>query len=157
MKSRLTKTERASYEPSPWAGANTSGAIPLNDMVIVLPDKATEFMGEKALIVKTQSAQSEQQLAAETGVLIAVGEGAFAWGHDRMREYVGVKPVPGARVFFRRYAGQLMVGADGVEYRYMSDKDIALVETTAAAGTKANAVAEARTRTAGGNLTPAAA
>lgn len=129
MKSRLIKTLGAAYEPSAFTGENTSGTYPLNDMVLVLPDKAKNTMGERGLIHKTDRQQSDEQLAAETGVIIAIGDGAFNWSRDRMREYQGRKPAVGDRIFYQRYAGQIVIGVDNLEYRCMSDKEIALVQS----------------------------
>jgi len=72
--------------------------------------------------------QERAQLAGSTGVLIEVGEDAFSWNFDRSRPWQGYKPVAGDRVYFDRYAGKIILGKDGVEYRIMDDKCIGGIE-----------------------------
>ena len=131
MKSRLTKTEQAIYDKAEWDGVNASGAKPLGDLVLILPDTASEKIGAMGILVQTDDRRESMSLASESGVIIAVGDGAFMWSRDRMKPFTGIKPKPGDRVFYRRYAGQIMIGDDGKSYRYMSDNEIGMIEEQA--------------------------
>lgn len=110
------------FDAAVWQGRNTSGIQPFGDRVLVLPDQATtQTMGGLFIPPETIERIAE---AAETGVLVAIGEGAWAWNGDRTRRYEGVKPAPGQRVYFERYAGGKFHGRDGLVYRLMDDKCI---------------------------------
>lgn len=104
-----------------WPGRNTSGIQPFGDRILVLPDQAASQIGGVYVPPETIERIAE---AAETGVLVAVGDGAWAWNSDRSRRYDGVKPTPGTRVYFERYAGGKFHGRDGLVYRLMSDNAI---------------------------------
>src|SRR5581483_4523344 len=109
------------YDMVEWAGCNTSGIKPFGDRVLVLPDQpATKYGSILLPAVEIERAA----LAAETGVLVASGDGAWYWNSDRTRKYEGTKPVPGDRVYFERYAGAQYKGRDGIVYRLMDDKAI---------------------------------
>lgn len=125
-------TTLAVYVPAPFAGTNESGFEPLGSRVLVLPDVAEErTAGGIELPVDVVARYA---MAAETGVLVAIGEGAFAvlsngrpWGTYR-------RPVVGDRVVIERYTGQLQRGLDGLVYRLCEDRAIGAiappVETT---------------------------
>jgi chaperonin GroES len=68
-------------------------------------------------------------MAAETGVIVALGDDAFLWNGDRTRKWEGVKPKVGDRVYIQRYAGQVMLGEDSEFYRIMDANCIAAVKT----------------------------
>jgi co-chaperonin GroES (HSP10) len=109
------------YDMVEWAGRNTSGIKPFGDRVLVLPDQpATKYGSILLPAVEIERAA----LAAETGVLVASGDGAWYWNSDRTRKYEGTKPVAGDRVYFERYAGAQYRGKDGVVYRLMDDKSV---------------------------------
>jgi chaperonin GroES len=111
------------YLRAEWDGENKSGYEPLGDRVLVFCDVAPG-MSEGGIIVEVT--QEQQQMACETGVIVALGPTAFKWNADRMREFGGEKPEPGTRVYFERYAGMLVTGDDGLQYRSMDDKHIGL-------------------------------
>ncbi len=123
----LHKTMRGQYAPAVWNGKNESGWIPAGDRVLVKPDKAAEKVGS---IVMTDANQELTQLAAESGVLVALGDDAFVWNSDRTRKLEGVKPKPGDRVGFQRYAGAQVFGDDGELYFFMSDHSIGAVRVS---------------------------
>ena len=127
MKRRLLRTELSTYEEADWDGVNRSGWRPTSDLVLVLPDQASDKIGKLGLLVQPEDQRDRASLASESGVIIAIGDGAFVWNRDRTRAYEGAKPKPGDRVLYRRYAGQMMKGADGRSYRYMSDNEIGMV------------------------------
>ena len=105
-----------------WPGRNTSGIRPFGDRVLILTDQASSAtMGGVMIPPEMMERVAE---AAETGVLVAIGDGAWAWNGDRSRRYEGVKPAVGQRVYFERYAGGKFHGRDGLVYRLMDDKCI---------------------------------
>jgi co-chaperonin GroES (HSP10) len=119
------KTPLAEYVPAKWNGKNTAGYRPVGDYVLVLPDNAPgESLGG---IMFTETQQDRDGKAAETGVLVAIGDGAWAWNSDRSRPFTGTKPEVGQRVWFARYAGSQQYGADKVMYLLMLDKCIGAV------------------------------
>jgi chaperonin GroES len=125
MQPKLIQTELARYTPAIWPGKNTSGYLPIGDMVIVLTDQvASQTSGGVKL---PDDVLERLNMAAETGVIAAVGEGAFTWSHDRKRHFVGRKPKPGDMVFIERYSGQLLSGQDGMKYRLLADKQVGAI------------------------------
>jgi chaperonin GroES len=118
-------TPLGEYIPAQWSGKNTSGILPIGDRVLVLPDKAPD---ESAGGIKfTEAQQDRDGLAAETGILVALGEAAWKWNSDRTRPFDGTRPEIGQRVWFERYAGSVQYGKDGVAYRLMDDKCVGAV------------------------------
>ena len=112
---------------------NSSGIHPLMDRVLVRPDEIEEKT-EFGIVIPDQ-VKEHHQMAQATGTLIAVGEDAFTssrvevFNPDnsvkeiRVERWVGA-PEPGDRVMFARYGGLVTLGADGVEYRLLNDRDI---------------------------------
>ena len=126
---RILRTEVAQYDQAEWTGKDTSGITPLADKVLVLIDQASQKVGKKALIYAPEKTTDTATLASETGVIVAMGDEAFAWNSDRSRPYSGYKPKVGDHVIFERYAGRDQMGFDGVKYRLMSDSVIGGVFT----------------------------
>lgn len=120
MDPKLVKTEIAEYERAAWKGANTSGIKPIADKVLVQPDKASGAFGS---IHIPEDMQRRHSLAAESGLLVAVGRDAFG-----TIPVAAMKPQPGARVFIERYSGQVIKGTDGEMYRLMDASCIGAVE-----------------------------
>lgn len=132
-------TTLAAYIPAPYDGKNHSGIEPLGDRVLVLPDVAEELSVGGVHLPADVSARNA--MGAETGVLVAVGEGAFVWTNDRIHPWAGRKPQPGDRVVIERYSGQVQRGLDGQVYRVCDAKAIGALlvvsaETAVAEGTK---------------------
>lgn len=122
MEPKLIKTAHAEFVPARFNGVNASGWSPINDYVLVLPDKiATRSSGGVEL---PEEIAERMQLAATTGILVECGEDAFEWNSDRTRPFGGKKPQPGTRVVFEKFAGKPMLGEDGQTYRIMDDKAI---------------------------------
>jgi chaperonin GroES len=113
----------AQYVTSAYSGKNTSQVAALDDNVLIMIDEAVEQT--TGGIILTETAQEHHKAAAETGVVVEAGEGAFKFTADRSRAWTGLRPEPGDRVYFQRYAGQIIIGTDGREYRMMTDKCIA--------------------------------
>lgn len=119
MQSRgMIKTLRGQYDAVAWNGKNESGWRPVADKCLVKPDKAAAMVGS---IHMTDENQEKTQLAAESGVLIELGEDAFIWNADRSRKLEGARPKPGDHVGFQRYSGVQVHGDDGQLYFFMSD------------------------------------
>lgn len=110
------------YDRVEWIGRNSAGIQPFGDRVLVLPDQAS--IKSPGGILRPPDEIERKTEGAETGVLVAVGDGAWAWNSDRTRRYEGERPVPGQRVYFERYAGAKYVGKDGLLYRLLDDKSI---------------------------------
>lgn len=127
MEPKLFKTGLGQYIPASWSGRNEAGALPLGDRVLVKPDKAAEIT--QGGITIPQEISARHSMAAEAGVVVAVGDGAFKWNSDKVTPYHGRAPNPGERVAIEKFAGQLLRGDDGEEYRLMESACIgALIE-----------------------------
>jgi len=114
---KLIKTDLAEYEPAQWTGRNTSGIEPIaadSGTVLVLLDKVVEK--SRGGIMLPQNLTERQGLAAESGVLVA---------SDPKSD---LAPYVGRRVYFERYAGATVIGADDQRYRLMSAASVAGVE-----------------------------
>lgn len=116
----------AQYVTTDYNGSNQSGWQPVGDSVLVMCDKPVEKTAGGILL--TQTAQESHRAAAESGVIAAVADGAFLWTGDRTQKFTGTRPKPGDHVAFTRYAGQLIIGKDGIEYRLMTDNCIGAVD-----------------------------
>ena len=90
-------TTLAAYVPAAYDGTNASGYEPLGARVLVLPDDAEDLTAGGVHIPPEVAARNG--MAAETGVLVALGEGAFAWSSDRIHPWVGRRPKPALRYF----------------------------------------------------------
>ena len=133
----LSNTRIGQYIENAWTGENDSGVRPIGDQCLILPDKAVEKTAGG--IYLSDSMQESHSIAAETGVVVAIGDGAWSWNMDRTRRFEGQKPIVGQRVCFVRYSGTEIIGDDGEMYRCMTDscvsgiKDIP-VEVAAVSG-----------------------
>lgn len=90
--------------------------IPMNNCVIVKCDKAQETSVGGIIIPAT--AREREQYGKDGGILIAIGETAFAG--------LKTKPTIGDRVMFDKYDGSVR---DNGEYRIMVDEDILAIAT----------------------------
>lgn len=125
-----------SYTMAQYDGTNRCGWQPLCDKVLVLADQPapslnwTDADGKAIEFVLTDKTQEDAGFAAITGVLVAVGPQAFAYDSHRVVHWEGKRPQPGDRVTFRKYAGQMYTGRDGLGYRIMEDRLIDAVEVS---------------------------
>jgi chaperonin GroES len=94
---------------------NQSGIQPLGYRVLVRPDALEEKT--KGGIVIAQTIKETHDRAQQTGILVAVGEGAW-------RDYAKPWAEVGQRVMFAKYGGAHLTGADGVLYRLLNDEQI---------------------------------
>ena len=103
---------------------NTSGIIPLDKRIIVLPDPVPEKTSGGLILPET--AQEREKYATMKATLVAIGE--LAWG-EAMVDAANWKmpfkrPKPGDRVLIAKYGGILLTGDDGNDYRIMNDADV---------------------------------
>lgn len=126
MEPRLIKTQHAEYVKAEYSGTNESGVRPVGDRVLILPDESAEQTSGAVFL--PQATVERGSMAAETGVLVALGDGAFVWNSDRSRPFAGTKPQVGDRIIFEKYSGQLMIGKDKRFYRLADDKVIGAVD-----------------------------
>jgi co-chaperonin GroES (HSP10) len=110
-------TPMGEYVPGTWGGNNTSGMRPIRRRILVLPDLPPEKTSGG--VYMTEQQRDRDAHAAESGILVAVGE--RAWKDD------AIKPEVGQRVWFERYAGALQHGKDGGVYRLMDDECVGAV------------------------------
>lgn len=122
----LKSSAMAEYVEAQWSGVNESGYEPLDEIVLILPDGAATMTSGGIHITPEQV--ERQSLAAETGVIVAVADGAFQWNAGRSRPWTGYRPKPGDRVYMKRYAGQVMMGDDQRIYRAVSDFEVGAVK-----------------------------
>lgn len=122
---KVLSVSRVEYMPAVWSGANKSGCAPIGDRVLILPDMA--MAKSQGGIGLPDDVVERMQLSASSGVIVEVGDDAFAWNSDRTRPFGGYKPKPGDRVHFEKYAGKEIVGDDGAKYRICDDKAIGAI------------------------------
>lgn len=101
------------------ASLNTSGIIPLDLRVLVLPDPVEEKTSGG--IILPGSKIDQDKFATVKGTLVAVGENAFTEA-KRNPEYTA--PKPGDRIMIAKYGGVMTPGKDGKDYRIMNDEDV---------------------------------
>lgn len=118
---RTLATELTQYEPAVFTSDLALLPEPVGDCVLIQPDSASAMVGAKGLIQLPEEIRTRYSKAAETGLLLAVGEGAFTWTADRARTWTGYKPQAGDRVYYKRYSGVTVKGYDGVIYLIMTD------------------------------------
>src|SRR5262245_15035043 len=121
MEDRFLQTELSNYEPAEFTGDLDYLPEPLGDCALIQPDSAAKEVGASGLIEIPEEIRDRYSKASETGLVIAVGEGAFAWTSDRTRQWTGYKPKVGDRVWYKRYSGVAIKGYDGVIYTLMTD------------------------------------
>lgn len=99
------------------------GLIPLEYYVLVLPDPIEDTMtapgGTKFLVAETEEASKRRQARQRKATLVEVSSNAF--------EGWEVIPKIGARVMIDQYAGEIVTGDNGVDYRLIKDKEIKII------------------------------
>jgi len=113
------------YLPAIWDGKDTSGCVPIGDKILIKPDMAVSQTDTG--IHMPEEFTERMHLSTQTGIIIAVGDDAFTWSADRSRPFGGYKPKVGDRVYFERYAGAVVNGDDGCDYRLIEDRQIGAV------------------------------
>lgn len=130
MKERILSTEHGQFLMRNWDGENGSGIQPLGDKVLILVDPAMDVT-RGGIIITDQNAET-QTMSSTTGLVVALGDQAFLYDAERVVGWTGLRPEPGRRVFFQKYAGQIYTGTDGKLYRLLQDRSIGGVEQLAA-------------------------
>lgn len=103
---------------------NESGILPTEYKVVISPIVVDEKT--KGGIIIPDATKERDQFAQMEGVLVAVSPLAFTYANEV--EWAGAdKPRPGDKVLFAKYAGAVVKGKDGRDYRIVSDKDICAV------------------------------
>lgn len=97
------------------------GLRPLEYNVLIAPDPVHEKT-QGGLYIPDEALERDQY-AQERGTIVALSPAAFSF--EEWPEGVP-KPSDGSVVYFRRYAGQMVKGLDGKEYRVVKDKDITI-------------------------------
>lgn len=126
---------------------NPSGITPVYDRVLIKPEEIEETTSGGIILPDPVSEQ--HQVSQAIGVLIEAGpdafvasrvevhrldNGAFKHVETRLDKFSDDNAItPGTRVVFAKFGGIPIIGADGVEYRLMNDRDIT---ATAADGVK---------------------
>lgn len=97
---------------------NDSGLVPVEFKVLVKPDVVEEKTGGGIYIPDTS--RERQELAQARGTLVATG--GRAW-----EEMGKTAPQVGDRVWFAKFGGVPIKGADGQMYRLINDKDVGCI------------------------------
>jgi len=116
MEPRLIKGLQAEYIPAKWSGKNESGVRVVGKTVLVLMDECSPR--SSGGVELPPDIIERMTLAAESGVIVAMADGAFLLNED-MTPWSGAKPTPGDRAYIEKYAGKLVKGRDGLTYRLM--------------------------------------
>ncbi|MEJ0093816.1 MAG: hypothetical protein WDN46_10335 [Methylocella sp.] len=125
MQPKILRNDVAEYTSGHFDGTDTSGMRVIGEMVLVLCDQVKEQTQGGVFIA--EDIRERHELAAETGILIRLGDGAFKWNADKTRPWTGYVPQVGDHVFMARYSGAVFTGDDGQRYRVMEYTCIAAV------------------------------
>lgn len=101
------------------AEVNKSGIKPLEFRALIKPTPVEERT--KGGIIIPNQFKDREKYQVDTGVIIATG--ALCFTNPDWTD----KPKVGDRVMFNRYAGDLIKGQDGEDYRLLNDREIAAV------------------------------
>jgi co-chaperonin GroES (HSP10) len=100
---------------------NTSGIIPTEYKILVLPDDVPERTAGGILVPIW--ARDQRQGACQTGVVVDMADEAFSFVEGCTTR----SPRIGERVAYTKYAGMTIVGRDEKTYKLMNDKDVAAI------------------------------
>jgi chaperonin GroES len=122
---KVVAAKKLQYLPAIWQGENKSGCTPIGDKILIMPDIA--LSQSAGGVHMPDDFKERMQLSTQSGVIVAVGDDAFTWSADRSRPFGGYKPKVGDRVYYEKYAGAVVNGDDGMDYRLIEDKQIGAV------------------------------
>lgn len=99
---------------------------PVEYKILIKPDEDADprLKAAKAAglhIVETTT--ERDKVDAVWGTIISIGGKAF-------EDFGNPTPKVGDRIYFARYAGQMLEGIDGCEYRIFNDKDVVAIEVS---------------------------
>lgn len=97
---------------------NTSGLQPVEYKILIAPDVVEEVSAGG--IVLAGKTTEREAMAQVKGTLVAVGGNAF-------EDWKGNIPQVGDVIWFAKYAGYVVKGADGKDYRLANDKDCSAI------------------------------
>lgn len=97
---------------------NTSGLQPVEYKILIEPQDV-EQVSDGGIVLAISTTEKEK-MAQVRGKLIAVGGNAF-------EDWAEPKPQVGDSIWYAKYAGYVIKGDDGKEYRLANDKDCAAV------------------------------
>lgn len=104
---------------------NTTGIMPTEFKVLIDPKQVDEKIGS---IIVPDMTKDREKYATTEGTIVALSHLAFTYASED--EWAGMKPKPGDRVLYAKYAGIRHKGKDGKEYVLANDKDIvAIIES----------------------------
>jgi chaperonin GroES len=97
---------------------NTSGLVPVEYKILIEPEEV-ELKSAGGIVLATATTEKEK-MAQVRGKLIAVGGNAF----EDWKE-----PIPkiGDNILYAKYAGIVVKGKDGREWRLANDKDVTAI------------------------------
>jgi len=104
---------------------NPSKARPLKYRCLLLPEKVDEMAGEEKIIRKTTETIFREQTEQVKAKLIAKGSMAFTVDYTG-EEYAGA-PQIGDTVLIMKFAGVIVEGDDGLDYRLINDEEIIVI------------------------------
>jgi co-chaperonin GroES (HSP10) len=99
---------------------NTSGLVPVEDKVLLIPDMVRDSVGG---IYKPDRAIAMEQMAQVRALIISTGGNCYeSWDAPIPKDFT--------RVMVCKYAGiQDILGADGLRYQIITDRDITALIT----------------------------
>jgi chaperonin GroES len=104
-------------------GGNPSGIRPTEFKVLVLPKQVEEKTAGGILLPDQH--KDREQFAQQEGTIIAVAPLAFTYASKEEWERAGGQPPKvGDRVSYAKFAGAVIKGKDGKDYRMVNDKDL---------------------------------
>lgn len=112
---------------------NPSGIYPLGDRVLIKPDDLEEIT-EGGIVIPAQ-VKERTEMAQSIGTVVALGPDCYvdyvekdgSGSVIRTRGFSKAFCKEGDRVCFGRYAGLVMPGKDGGQYRLINDTDITAI------------------------------
>lgn len=100
---------------------NTSGLQPVEYKILIEPEEIEQkSAGGIVLAIATTE---RDKMAQVRGKLVAIGGNAF-------EDWLGRVPQVGDSIWYAKYSGYVIKGADGKEYRLANDKDCAAIVTS---------------------------
>lgn len=102
---------------------NQSGIAPTEFNVLIRPKPVEEKT--KGGIILPDDTKEREQFAQLEGTLVEASPLAFTYHDGTVTAFN--PPKSGDRVLFAKYAGAVVKGKDGVEYRIIKDKDLTAV------------------------------
>ena len=97
---------------------NTSGLKPVEYKILIEPEEVEQKSTGGIILAPTTT--EKEKMAQVRGTLVAVGGNAF-------EDWLPPLPKVGDRIWYAKYAGYVIKGDDGKEYRLANDKDCAAI------------------------------